>query len=235
MNEYVTHLFCAVKNIDDKYINYGHIIGFDKKIKIEEEEFFKKDIDKGLIDGKLLAYLKKENEEIEKSLESIFCYELYYLWRKIMHDHKKIYEGLMLNGEIGKVNLIKQIENYKNSKESELFKELDLIKLTENHNVFPDFTLHQGNNSIDKQKLIAEVKIKDNLTSNNFKIDFYRLAIFQKLYGFENVVFILVNLKIKDLFELLEKVDVNLVSKKNFYFILKNKENSYCFNLEEIT
>ncbi len=226
MDQYVKDLFEAVKNVDSKYVKFRHIKGFNDVLTINEQD---------LIDNSLLLnFIESQKTEIEKSLESVFCYELYYCWRKFMINNSGRYNDLVLNGEIGKMNLSAFIENYNNSTNNPLFRELSLTSILEKGHLFPDFTLHGGNNDTQNQKLIVEVKTNENLTNENFKTDFYRLAIFQKLYGFENVVFIILNKKIKDLVSYLENVDIELVDKRNFYFILKSVDSEYCFNLDEI-
>ena len=182
MDQYVKDLFEAVKNVDSKYVKFRHIKGFNDVLTINEQD---------LIDNSLLLnFIESQKTEIEKSLESVFCYELYYCWRKFMINNSGRYNDLVLNGEIGKMNLSAFIENYNNSTNNPLFRELSLASILEKGHLFPDFTLHGGNNDTQNQKLIVEVKTNENLTDENFKTDFYRLAIFQKLYGFENVVFI---------------------------------------------
>ena len=227
MDQYVKDLFEAVKNVDSKYVKFRHIKGFNDVLTINEQD---------LIDNSLLLnFIESQKTEIEKSLESVFCYELYYCWRKFMINNSGRYNDLVLNGEIGKMNLSAFIENYNNSTNNPLFRELSLASILEKGHLFPDFTLHGGNNDTQNQKLIVEVKTNENLTDENFKTDFYRLAIFQKLYGFENVVFIILNKKIRDLVSYLENVKIELVNKKNFYFILKSEDLGYCFNLDEIS
>ena len=227
MDQYVKDLFEAVKNVDSKYVKFRHIKGFNDVLTINEQD---------LIDNSLLLnFIESQKTEIEKSLESVFCYELYYCWRKFMINNSGRYNDLVLNGEIGKMNLSAFIENYNNSTNNPLFRELSLASILEKGHLFPDFTLHGGNNDTQNQKLIVEVKTNENLTDENFKTDFYRLAIFQKLYGFENVVFIILNKKIRDLVSYLENVDIELVDKRNFYFILKSVDSEYCFNLDEIS
>ena len=227
MDQYVKDLFEAVKNVDSKYVKFRHIKGFNDVLTINEQD---------LIDNSLLLnFIESQKTEIEKSLESVFCYELYYCWRKFMINNSGRYNDLVLNGEIGKMNLSAFIENYNNSTNNPLFRELSLASILEKGHLFPDFTLHGGNNNTQNQKLIVEVKTNENLTDENFKTDFYRLAIFQKLYGFENVVFIILNKKIRDLVSYLGNVKIELVNKKNFYFILKSEDLGYCFNLDEIS
>ena len=227
MDQYVEDLFEAVKNVDSKYVKFRHIKGFNDVLTINEQD---------LIDNSLLLnFIESQKTEIEKSLESVFCYELYYCWRKFMINNSGRYNDLVLNGEIGKMNLSAFIENYNNSTNNPLFRELSLASILEKGHLFPDFTLHGGNNDTQNQKLIVEVKTNENLTDENFKTDFYRLAIFQKLYGFENVVFIILNKKIRDLVSYLGNVKIELVNKKNFYFILKSEDLGYCFNLDEIS
>ena len=202
MDQYVKDLFEAVKNVDSKYVKFRHIKGFNDVLTINEQD---------LIDNSLLLnFIESQKTEIEKSLESVFCYELYYCWRKFMINNSGRYNDLVLNGEIGKMNLSAFIENYNNSTNNPLFRELSLASILEKGHLFPDFTLHGGNNDTQNQKLIVEVKTNENLTDENFKTDFYRLAIFQKLYGFENVVFIILNKKIRDLVSYLGNVKIEL-------------------------
>ena len=235
MNDYIKDLFDAVKKVNGKYVQFRQINGLEKSIDIKNQPFFKNNIEQGLIDNSLLIFLEEQKKEIEKSLESIFCYELYHCWSQIINSQYGRYKDkLVLNGEIGKINLSAYIENYNNSKNNPLFKELSLTSILENGYLFPDFTLHSGNNNMDNQKLIVEVKTNENITNDNFKTDFYRLAIFQKIYGFESVVFIILNKKIKDLVSYLENVNIELVDKNNFYFILKSIDTQYCIKLDDI-
>ena len=108
MDQYVKDLFEAVKNVDSKYVKFRHIKGFNDVLTINEQDLIDNSI--------LLNFIESQKTEIEKSLESVFCYELYYCWRKFMINNSGRYDDLVLNGEIGKMNLSAFIENYNNSK-----------------------------------------------------------------------------------------------------------------------
>ena len=111
-------MFHHFQNVDSKYVKFRHIKGFNDVLTINEQD---------LIDNSLLLnFIESQKTEIEKSLESVFCYELYYCWRKFMINNSGRYNDLVLNGEIGKMNLSAFIENYNNSTNNPLFRELSL-------------------------------------------------------------------------------------------------------------
>lgn len=233
MHSFIDDLHSAIKGVPKKYVKYREFNGLEPDKPIEEQGFYERDLER-LIDKKdLISFLNNQKETHEKSLESVFCYELYHKWKQIIHSQKGLYKDLVLNGEIGKMNLANVISNFETFKESDLYKEISTLKLLEQKNVYPDFTLHGGNNTVDNQKLIVEVKTGANLTNKNFKNDFYRLVMFQKLYAFEKVAFVVINLKIKDLVKFIEKVNLDLADKPNFYFFLRNEDSTLSFNLKE--
>jgi len=234
MDEFVTDLNNALKGVHRDYVQYRNIKGLQEGVDITNQDFFRHDLSQDYVDRSLLTFLEEQKETQEKSLEAVFCYELYHSWKKLIHSQAGRYKDLILNGEIGKMNLAKVIANYEQFKNSSLYREIEPLGLLEQGHFFPDFTLHGGNNDTQNQKLIVEVKTNENITADNFKIDFYRLSIFKQLYGFENVAFIIINIKIKDLLDLLENVNIELVDKEHFYFMLKTMEDNYCFKLGDI-
>lgn len=234
MNEFVQDLKNAVRTVSSKYVRYETIGGLQKGSRIEDEGFFKNGLDQNSSDPSLLKFLNQQKETYENSLEAVFCYELYHCWKQLMLSQKGRYSPLLLNGEIGKINLLKVIENFEPFKRTPLFDEINRLGMFSQGNFYPDFVLHGGNNNVEHQELIAEVKIKDKLNSDSFKRDFYRLAVYQKLYGFKTTCFIIVNQKLKELLSMLEAVNIELVDKTVFYFILKTSEETYCFKLDDI-
>ena len=234
MDAFVTDLNNALKGVHQDYVQYRNIRGLKDGVDIANQDFFRQDLSQEYVDNSLLTFLENQKETQEKSLEAVFCYELYHSWKKLIQSQAGRYKDLILNGEIGKMNLANVIANYEQFKQSDLYREINPLGLLEQKQFFPDFTLHGGNNDTANQKLIVEVKTNKNITPNNFKIDFYRLNIFKKLYGFDNVVFIIINIKIKNLLDLLENVNIDLVDKEHFYFMLKTPGDNYCFKLGDI-
>ena len=234
MDDFITDLYSALKGVGKEYVQYKDFKGLQEGVAIRNQKNLSQELEKEHVDNFLLTYLENQKETKEKTLEAVFCYELYHKWKQIIHSQSNRYKDLVLNGEIGKMNLLKIIKNYEQFKTSDLYSEIQPLNILEQGHFFPDFTLHGGNNDTKSQKLIVELKTNEKINASNFKIDFYRLAIFQKLYGFLNVVFIIINIKVKDLIELLEHVNLNLVDKERFYFMLKTSDNDYCFKLDDL-
>ncbi len=98
----------------------------------------------------------------------------------------------------------------------------------------PDLVLHGGQDDVDNQKLIVEVKYGDKLNNKNFETDFYKLAIYQKIFQFTDSVFLIVNITLKDLMNFLKEVDTTLVDKTGLWFMIKSEQKIYTFNLNDL-
>lgn len=234
-NVYITDLERALNDVDKSYITYDTYIGLNKGEKISESSFFSSMLDKPYVDEYILNFLDSQKQFKEQSLERNFCYQLYYTWQTIIkRNNNKTYDTLKLNGEVSKTNLAKALESYKNIKNSELFEKIKENGLLEKTYFVPDFVLHSGQGNIDSQKLIVEVKYNDSLKNGKFEIDFYKLALYQKLYQFADSVFLILNISIKDLLEYLKKVETTLVHKKGIWFMIKTEQKIYTFNLKDL-
>lgn len=234
-NFYITDLERALNDVDNSYITYDTYIGLNKNEKISESAFFSSMLNEQYVDDYILQFLESQKQLKEHSLERNFCYQLYYTWQTIIkRNNNKIYDELKLNGEVNKTNLALALKTYSTIKNTSLFEKIKKIGLIDKTYFVPDFVLHGGQNDINNQKLIVEVKFGDNLKNGNFETDFYKLAIYQKLYQFSNSVFLIINITIKELLENLKKIDTSIVDKSGIWLIIKTEQKIYTFNLNDL-
>jgi hypothetical protein len=234
-NIYLTDLERALNDVETSYIVFNIYIGLQKDEKIEESDFFKPYLNENYIDDYILKFLDSQKEIKEHSLERSFCSELYYTWKTIIkRNNNGHYKSLKLNAEISKTNLTIALKSYEKLKNSRLFEKLKLNKLIDKTYFVPDLVLHGGQDNIDIQELIVEVKYYDNLKIGNFEEDFYKLAVYQQIFQFKTCVFLIINITIKQLLEYLNKIDSKLVDNNNFWFLLKSENKIYTFNLHDL-
>ncbi len=205
-NNYISDLERALKDVDSSYINYDTYIGLSKNENIAQSAFFKPMLVEPHLDKYILQFLESQKQIKEHSSERNFCYQLYYTWQTIIKmNNNKTYDSLKLNGEVSKTNLTLALKSYSKLKNSKLFEKIKANNLLQKTYFIPDFVLHGGQDDIKNQKLIVEVKYSDNLKSGNFEKDFYKLAIYQKIFQFAYSVFLMVNITLEDLREYLKK------------------------------
>ncbi|KGO93653.1 hypothetical protein [Flavobacterium subsaxonicum] len=233
-NIYLDDLYNSVSKIDQVFITFDTYIGLEKGENISDNPFFQAEIEKNNADEYILRFLESQKNIREHSLERNFCYQLYYRWYSIVNGTGHKYSSLNLNGEINKANLTLPLKNYENLKNLSLFEKIKENGLIDQTYFVPDFVLHGGQDNINHQTLIAEVKLNENLKSGNFEKDFYKLAIYQKLYQFKSCCFIILKMNIKELLTELKKVDTDTVDKKSFWFILKNVNNTLILCLDDL-
>lgn len=234
-NIYITDLERALNDVDKSYITYDTYIGLTKGEKISDSTLFSSMLDEPYVDEYILNFLDSQKQFKEQSLERNFCYQLYFTWQTIIkRNNNRTYDELKLNGEVSKINLANALKTYENVKNSQLFKKIQENGLIDKTYFVPDLVLHGGQGNIEKQKLIAEVKYNDSLKNGKFEIDFYKLALYQKLYQFTDSVFLIINITIKDLLEYLKKVDTTVVDKSGIWFMIKTEQKIYTFNLDDL-
>lgn len=234
-NTYITDLERALNDVDSSYVTFNTYIGLNKDEKISDSSFFSSMLKEPYVDEYILQFLESQKQLKESSLERNFCYQLYYTWQTIIkRNNNKTYDSLKLNGEVSKTNLTLALKSYSRLKNSELFKKIKTNGLIEKTYFVPDLVLHGGQDDVKNQKLIVEVKYGDNLKNGNFETDFYKLAVYQKIFQFTDSVFLIVNITLKDLLEYLKKVDTTLVDKTGLWFMIKSEQKIYTFNLNDL-
>lgn len=234
-NTYITDLERALNDVDSSYITYETFIGLNKNESVTESPFFISMLGEPYVDDYILQFLESQKKLKEHSLERNFCYQLYFTWQTIIkRNNNKTYESLKLNGEVSKTNLALALKSYSSLKNSQLFEKIKANGLIDKTYFVPDLVLHGGQDDINNQKLIVEVKYGDNLKNGNFENDFYKLAIYQKLYQFSSSVFLILNITIKDLLDYLKTVDTSIVDKSGFWFMIKTEQKLYTFNLADL-
>ncbi|MEN2401040.1 hypothetical protein GKZ90_0014735 [Flavobacterium sp. MC2016-06] len=234
-NIYITDLERALNDVETSYVQFNTYVGLKKDEKIEESDFFKPYLDKSYVDEYILQFLDYQKQTKEHSLERYFCSELYYTWKTIIkRNNSGQYKSLKLNSEISKTNLTLALKSYETLKNSRLFEKIKSNNLIDKTYFVPDLVLHGGHDNIDDQELIVEVKYYDNLKNGNFEEDFYKLAIYQKIFQFKTCVFLIMNITIKQLLEYLKKIDSTLIEDKGFWFIIKTENKIYTFNLNDL-
>lgn len=156
-----------------------------------------------------------KQEKVLKMMERVFCYEFYHQFRLLMgndrYKDKSKNKKLIFSAEITKYYL-------------------DSMKADTSHHIyFPDFVLHSGQDNVDRQEVVIEVKtserIKQNQSGNNLNTDIEKLVNLTKegsLYKYQMGVFIAVNMSTD---ELKERIDVDRFkrekeeNKKRIYLI----------------
>jgi hypothetical protein len=234
-NIYITDLERALNDVDSSYVTFDTYIGLSKGEKISDSSFFSSMLNEPYVDDYILQFLESQKQLKEHSLERNFCYQLYYTWQTIIkRNNNKTYDSLKLNGEVSKTNLTLALKSYSRLKNSQLFEKIKANGLLEKTYFVPDLVLHGGQDDVKNQKLIVEVKYGDNLKNGNFETDFYKLAVYQKIFQFTDSVFLIVNITLKDLLEYLKKVDTTLVDKTGLWFMIKSEQKIYTFNLNDL-
>ncbi|MTK53624.1 hypothetical protein [Paludibacter sp.] len=234
-NIYITDLERALNDVDSSFVTFDTYIGLSKDENISDSPFFSSMLNEPYVDDYILQFLENQKQLKEHSLERNFCYQLYFTWMTIIkRNNNKTYDSLKLNGEVSKTNLTLALKSYPRLKNSALFEKIKANGLLEKTYFVPDLVLHGGQDDVNNQKLIVEVKYGDNLKNGNFETDFYKLAVYQKIFQFTDSVFLIVNITIKDLLEYLKKVDTTLVAKTGLWFMIKSEQKIYTFNLNDL-
>ena len=234
-NIYITDLEKALNYVDSSYVTFDTYIGLSKDEKISDSQFFTSMLNEPYVDAYILQFLESQKRIKEHSLERNFCYQLYYTWQTIIkRNNNKTYDSLKLNGEVSKTNLILALKSYPKLKNTGLFEKIKTNGLLEKTYFVPDLVLHGGQDDINNQKLIVEVKYGDNLKNGNFETDFYKLAVYQKIYQFTDCVFLIVNITLNDLLDYLKEVDTNLVDKAGLWFMIKSAHETKTYNLNDL-
>jgi hypothetical protein len=221
----VRDLFKAVNDVPKEYINIANLRR-DRHINYVKDQI--ESWDTKISKGTLLDLLDSRCNEYYGTRERNFCYELYFVWKGIIANKKKVdneeeesseenYSNLILNGEIYKTNLIQCFEIIIKENDTIFFDFIKRLGLLKQSNFSPDFTLHGGQGDIEHQELIVEVKtdLSDGKIDEIIK-DIFKLFLYKSLFKFKHAVFIVVNINIdtlkkylsnKDLMEFLKKGD----------------------------
>ena len=147
----------------------------------------------------------QDKTELEKEmLEHVFCYEFYHQFRKIMECKNSKYHDLRLNGEIKKIIA----EGYQNKIEK---------------NRFPDFILHEAQDTKNMQELVIEVKTVDNISPCKFLYDLLKIDAMISQLEFKAGLFIAVNMDNEMLRSkiatALENNDIKIKNRCKIYFM----------------
>jgi len=233
MNEYISDLNSAIKKVEPEFVSTETVCGFGKVIE-PDNPFVEGYRNEGEADVLELAF--KYFESRKQSIELNFSFRLYYYWQtKILN--KEAYKNLKLNGEINKANWAFAL-NYA-EREDGLLDRLISEGVLQQKSFIPDLVLHGGQDNIDYQKLVVEIKVFDRLNEKKFKKDFYKLIFFQKLYNFKYVAFVVVgaveiDVQREKVLKYLSKVQTDLAIRKDYWFIFRSKQHAYAQNLENI-
>lgn len=232
-NNYITDLEKALNDVESSFVTFETFSGLNKNENIKDNPFFKDILED--YDNYILQFLESQKKLKENSLERNFCSQLFFTWQTIIkRNNNSLYNCLKLNGEVNKTNLTLALKGYEKNKNSELFKKIKEKKLIEKTYFVPDLVLHGGQDSIENQTLIVEVKFGDKLKNGNFENDFYKLAVYQKIYQFKDCVFIIVKSTLKEILEYLNGVDTSLIDKRSFWIMLKSEQKVCTFNLNDL-
>lgn len=186
--------------------------------------------------NEVLELASKYFKSRKQSIELNFSFRLYYYWQTKINNNED-YKNLKLNGEINKANWAIALNN--TTKQDDLLGKLKSEGILEQKSFIPDLVLHGGQNNIENQKLVVEIKVFDRLTLPKFKHDFYKLVFFQKLYNFKYVVFVVVGddelaIQRNKVLGYLNKVQTDLANTKDYWFIFRSEYEVYSQNLENI-
>ena len=164
----------------------------------------------------------------EEMLERVFCYEFYHQFRKIMECKNNKYHKLRLNGEIKKgiaLGYQSIVETIKKDTE-EIKKDTEEVKDSQEKDRYPDFVLHEAQETDNIQELVIEVKTKNNLNSNNLLYDLLKIDAMISQLKFKSGFFIVENMdnkelrnKIKTVLGNLKNKDIDIKNLCKIYFI----------------
>ena len=172
------------------------------------------------------AYFRWNNwqsrTELENNMvERVFCYEFYHQFRKIMERKNDIYHNLRLNGEISKIIA----EKYQR----------DI-----SHTKFPDFVLHEAQNTVNQQELVIEVKTKNNSEICSFLSDIEKIDDMISQLNYKSGLFIAENIDNETLRQKIERANINSIANPcKIYFMATDsvKDKAYqdkYFTLAEV-
>lgn len=157
----------------------------------------------------------------EEMLERVFCYEFYHQFRKIMECKNNKYHKLRLNGEIKKEIALGYQSIVKTIK-----KDTEETKDSQEKDRYPDFVLHEAQETENIQELVIEVKTKNNLNSNNLLYDLLKIDAMISQLKFKSGFFIVENMdnkelrnKIKTVLGNLKNKDIDIKNLCKIYFI----------------
>jgi len=138
--------------------------------------------------------------------ERSFCYELYFNMKNVLLD----FDENIANRYFEKNNIILN---------SETKKIIGNLK-------YPDFLIHNFE-SDDFQILAMEVKKEDkSLTKINLQKDLEKLTFFNKIYRFENMVFLGINISLKIFVRIINEIDNIDKFNKDIIIFLVQKNNT---------
>lgn len=141
-----------------------------------------------------------ENSTVEKMQERVFCYEFYHQFRRIM-ENNSMYENLTLTAEIEKC--------YAEECDNKARK-------------YPDFVLHEGQDNINQQEFVIEVKTKAGVNKDNMCTDICKLIQCEEQLKYKYGVFIGVNMSVQDIERILNRI------------ITSQKESKECILKKEL-
>lgn len=162
------------------------------------------------------CYFSSTGKYKKQKLERAFCYELYYQIKVRMEREPYVNEGLMISGEIGKQDWVRQSYTIRGLKYK--------IKW-----FYPDLVIHksQEDNSHENQKLVIEAKFLNYNLSELVK-DIIKLINAIKYKNFQYAVLLSIN---TDFNELLNNLK-SYLSKDDFSNEIKLLERLLVINIE---
>jgi hypothetical protein len=172
LNLFRTLFLQAVNNVGPAYMRtiYGEM---DMILQFVEHEAQRQHIEKHMIGDNLV-----------KTGERIFCYELYHQLRLLMDRHPEQFAGVYLQGELRKYQVLPMLD------------QMGLVALSSNF--MPDFLLHTPGNA-DDHPYVVEVKTDRFLRCEHLAADISKLVEFITRYGYQRGIFLSVNISSADL------------------------------------
>ncbi|MCO5948570.1 hypothetical protein NAF19_16845 [Mucilaginibacter sp. RT5R15] len=166
-------------------------------------------------------------DDLVKNGERIFCYELYHQLRTLLEQYPQAFEGVYLQGELRKYQVLPMLQM------------MGLEALS--GNFIPDFLLHSPGDS-SEHPYVIEVKTDRFLSYGQLAADISKLVEFIDRYGYQRGMFLSVNtsadflrLTVTDC-QLLRQIPHIAQYATQIDIVGRHDENSpvTCFNLAEI-
>ncbi len=160
--------------------------------------------------------------------ERNFVISLSYMMGKYDGDNEEM-SGLIVGGDCNKyifsecMRIAEEEDNWIDSTRRKIILKADYVA--------PDVVIHKNNKIKDinekKQKLVIEVKTKDDLKEEEFYRDFFKLNVYLSRLKFRHAVYLLINTSVNVVNQYLK----GYVNKK--YYVSKRCKNRMIFMIQE--
>ncbi|MEO3408489.1 hypothetical protein AAFN85_31535 [Mucilaginibacter sp. CAU 1740] len=168
LDDFLELFTLAVSKVEGEYMRtIYHEMGY--VVSMIRQAHQRRNMRRGLVDN-----------DIVRTGERIFCYELYHQLRLLMESMRERFPQLFLQGELRKYQV------------PEMLQALELDALDANY--MPDFLLHIPGNA-DDHPYVIEVKTDPELDGDQLTTDIKKIMNFMHAYRYQRGIFLAVNIR----------------------------------------